>query len=184
VSQRERILSAARAIALEEGSEALSMRRVASRLGVTATSLYRHFENREAILREVVAEGRAAFAEYLRTSLRGRTPQRRFWSAYDAYLAFAIERPAHYEALFFHHLGGEEVTHSQETFQLLVERVRECIDAGYFRAGDPMKLATTLWVHAHGLASLYLVGRFGSDAAQFKKLARESMQLILEGVAA
>lgn len=182
--QRDRIISAARAIALEEGSEALSMRRVAGRLGVTATSLYRHFDSREAILSEVVRQGRLEFAAYLRQGLRGQTPERRFWSAFDGYLDFAIERPAHYAALFLNRVGDEKETLRQETFQLLVERVRECIDAGVFRHDDAIRLATTLWVHAHGLASLYLVGRFGSDAARFRRMARGSLRLVIEGVAA
>jgi AcrR family transcriptional regulator len=47
---RARILQAALALADEEGLPALSMRRVAARLGVEAMSLYHHVPNKDAIL--------------------------------------------------------------------------------------------------------------------------------------
>jgi TetR/AcrR family tetracycline transcriptional repressor len=47
---RERIVRAALAIVDEQGSEALSMRRLGAVLGVEAMSLYKHVEGKEAIL--------------------------------------------------------------------------------------------------------------------------------------
>jgi|SRR4051812_45492832 TetR/AcrR family tetracycline transcriptional repressor len=51
---REDILAAAVAVIDAEGLEALTMRRLGAALGVTAMSLYRHFENRDAVLGGVV----------------------------------------------------------------------------------------------------------------------------------
>ncbi len=47
---RERILQAALALVDRHGLEALSMRRLGAELGVEAMSLYRHFQNKEALL--------------------------------------------------------------------------------------------------------------------------------------
>lgn len=47
---REQILYGAIALVEQEGSEALSMRRLGSRLGVEAMAIYHHFESREALL--------------------------------------------------------------------------------------------------------------------------------------
>lgn len=47
---RERVLSAAVALADEEGIDAVSMRKLADRLGVKAMSLYNHVANKEDIL--------------------------------------------------------------------------------------------------------------------------------------
>jgi AcrR family transcriptional regulator len=50
----DRIVAAAVEILDDEGLEALTMRRLGTRLGVAAMSLYRHVPNRESLLGEVV----------------------------------------------------------------------------------------------------------------------------------
>lgn len=50
----DRIVAAALRIADEEGAEALSMRTLAQRLGSGTATLYRHFDNRSALVAHVV----------------------------------------------------------------------------------------------------------------------------------
>lgn len=57
---RDRILVAARQELAEVGPAALSMRAVARRIGVTVGALYRYFENRDALLTELIVEGYSA----------------------------------------------------------------------------------------------------------------------------
>jgi len=52
---RDRIVAAAVEMIEQEGVEALSMRRIAARLGVAAMSLYNHVESKEVLLDEVAA---------------------------------------------------------------------------------------------------------------------------------
>ena len=53
---RERVIEAAVAVADERGVTAVSMRKVAERLGVKAMSLYHHVANNDAILDAVFDE--------------------------------------------------------------------------------------------------------------------------------
>lgn len=53
---RERVIEAAVAVADERGVTAVSMRKVAERLGVEAMSLYHHVANKEAVLDGLVEE--------------------------------------------------------------------------------------------------------------------------------
>jgi len=55
MDQRE-ILKRACELYVTGGSEAVSMRRLASDLGVTAPALYRHYASKEQILLDVVME--------------------------------------------------------------------------------------------------------------------------------
>src|SRR5262249_49992247 len=50
---RETVVDAAFALADDQGLEALTLRRVAARLGVTPMALYRHVDSKEALLDEV-----------------------------------------------------------------------------------------------------------------------------------
>jgi AcrR family transcriptional regulator len=58
----ERIAAEASAILRAEGADAVSMRRVASAVGITPMAIYRHFPNREALLRAVAARGWATLS--------------------------------------------------------------------------------------------------------------------------
>ena len=79
--QREQIIRCACDLYLSEGFEGFSMRKLAKCVGCTAPALYRHYENKEEVMQEVVAEAFRLFAQYLYRALEGRTPQDRFLMA-------------------------------------------------------------------------------------------------------
>src|SRR6188474_214542 len=56
-SARQAILRAASELLTAEGYEALSLRRVAESAGYTATTIYRHFPDKDALLYAVTEEG-------------------------------------------------------------------------------------------------------------------------------
>ena len=66
---RERISAAAQELYLREGVEGVSMRKVADMVGVSAPAIYRHFENKDALLDEIVVRGLRILEQYLRPAL-------------------------------------------------------------------------------------------------------------------
>jgi len=189
---RQRILTATRAVWRAEGLEGLSMRKVARRVGVTATALYRHYDGKGALVAELVDEARAVFERHLEGAARGATPRARLLRAADAYLAFALGHRRLYEVLLLtpSEQGMLRLLDSAErwrrdpprTFRMLVDRVEECQRAGVLRAGDPTETAFTIWGLAHGLVSLFHAGRFGRDRRWFRGLFRASIRRLLEGL--
>ena len=184
------ILTRACELYLEGGAEAVSMRRLARDLGVTAPALYRHYDSREEMLLDVVAEAYRRLSERLYGALSGRTPAQRLYLAGQAYLDFALDQPKYYEMLYTpaHTLGVDEFP-EQVTEQVASvgrffnDRVRECIDAGLFQALDPDDVSRTLWAHAHGLISIYLRGCLHMDAEEFRRHYRASSRRAITGVA-
>ena len=69
-----RLVVAARALLLRDGVAGVTMRKVATRAGVTPTSVYWHFGSREALLDQVLS---ALIEELPEPRARGRTPRRR-----------------------------------------------------------------------------------------------------------
>src|SRR5262245_54863454 len=59
------ILDAAGELFLEQGYEGFSMRRVAERIGYSATTIYRYYEDKDDFLFAVVNEGFSEFARKL-----------------------------------------------------------------------------------------------------------------------
>jgi AcrR family transcriptional regulator len=163
---RDEIGAAAAALLEETGSEdAVTLRAVARRVGITAPSIYAHFADRNAILDAVVGQ---AFGELLaaveRAAHRERDPFARLRAICAAYVAFADERPHRYRVLFARHRAPGAVGMAErkpvdellgaEAFRALVDAVKACVEAGYSTSEAPEHDATALWVALHGYATL------------------------------
>ena len=166
------------------------MRKLAGRLGVTAPALYRHFESREKVLLEVVLTAYKKMSEYLYRALEGKTAGERFRLAGESYLRFALENPRLYDVLFappdrmgWDRLPVEIENQACAVGQFWNDRVRECMDAGILRRGDPEDISVTLWAHAHGLLTLYLRGVLRIEEAGFRELYVSSSRRLLAGLA-
>lgn len=188
---RGRILRCACELYVEKGLEGFSMRRLAERLGVSAPALYRHFEGKSHLIFELVGEALSVFGRYLYRALEGESAGERLRLSGEAYLRFALEEPKYYELIFVTpgrlgaaELPGELCSRAAATYQFLVDRVRECMDAGLLRRGEPEAVALTLWAQSHGLVSLYLAGKLEVEREEFEALYRDSLQRILEGLRA
>jgi AcrR family transcriptional regulator len=184
---RTRILTAARELFLAGGAEAMTMRGVAERVGVTATALYRHFENKDALLHAVIGAGFEGFGGYLYRALRGASALERLRLSGQAYLDFALEQPEMYRTLFMTPrpaLACEEPSGPplHTTFHFLVDRVRECMQAGALRGDDPEAVAIAIWAHVHGLVSLYITGATGQTEPVFRETYRRSLERLFTGL--
>jgi AcrR family transcriptional regulator len=168
---RTRILVEARELFLQAGLGGFSMRALAERVGVSATALYRHFADRDAILASLLDEAFRTFGGTLMQALTGETPFERLRLTGKAYFEFALAHPRDYELMFMTNctdlgllrMSEELAQRAQSTFVFLVDRVSECMDAGVFRRSDPRTVAVYIWTQVHGLASLWLVGQLSKD---------------------
>ncbi len=187
---RAGLLAAARDVFLEDGPTQFSLREVARRVGVSATAVYRHFDNKEALQAAACTQGFHVFASYLVRALAARTPLERMLATSEQYRLFALENPLDYRFIFM--TVADKVRYSKDeslpqdtTFQFLVDRVRECTEAGVLAPGDPTTTAVLIWAHVHGLVSLRLsehLHAVGNDAA-FADLYRASVARLLRGLA-
>ncbi len=186
---RRRILQAAQQLYLEGGSAALTMRAVGDRVGVSATALYRHFRNKSELLATVVEDGLEVFGTYLQRSLAAPTPYDRLLACGDEYVRFALERRPYYEVLFMSGAKlelGDEVDciqeHRSSSFQVVVDRVAECMSAGVFRPDDAYETARIIWATSHGLVGLFYEGLVGPDPEDFRQVHQRDMQRLFTGL--
>ena len=188
--QRDRILECACELYVQDGLDGFSMRKLARDVGVTAPALYRHYQNKEHVLADVVRAAYREFTAYLYRALEGRTPGERLSRAGQGYLDFALEHPRWYEILFTspERMGMTALPDDLEAqgcavHQFWVDRVRECMDEGLLRQGDPVEVSLTMWAHAHGLVTLYRHGHFRMDQEAFRDHFRASAVLMFRGLA-
>ncbi len=188
--QREKILAAAVELYLQDGLDGFSMRKLAKQVGVTAPALYRHYDGKEHVLADVMREAHRAFMSYLYRAIEAPTPLERFSGAADGYLDFALEHPRWHsmlsvgpEQLGMVELPADIEAMSSARHQFWVDRVRECMDAGILKEGDPTQTALTMWAHAYGLLQLQRQGHLQLEEAEFRVLFQQSGARLMCGVA-
>ena len=159
----DEILEAAEVLLLETGSEdAVSIRAVADRVGVTPPSIYRHFADKGTLLFEVCDRQFARFHEYLDAKRSGHAdPVEAVLAIGRAYVEFGLTYPEHYRIMF---MGRSDLTPEQyqdhvladqASFMALVEAVQACVDAGRVER-DAFETAVVLWTTVHGVTSLLI----------------------------
>ena len=152
------------AILGQDGLEALSLREVARRLGVSHQAPYKHFPSRDHLVAELVRRAFADFAHHLDTNPPAGDPDRDLAAMGGAYLAYARAHPLHYRLMFGTPLPNPAdhpamLQAARHAFSLLCEALaRMHTDAAGQKVtvdDDRVRLdALFVWSAMHGLASI------------------------------
>lgn len=154
---KQRLLAAAVELMAEHGSiEAVSLRAVAGAAGVSPTAVYRHFDDRDALILDALEWAWLEFDRALREASAGVTdPHERLHRQGNAYIDVALARTGVYTVLFGHKdaASGTQTGVGLEVFGNMVEMVGGVLDAN----GDDrprFEVATHLFTAIHGIAHL------------------------------
>jgi AcrR family transcriptional regulator len=166
---RGRILEAARALFVENGVDATTMRAIAARIDYTPTAIYHHFRDKDALIEELCYLDFRALATALVRIGEIPDPIERIRRMGLAYLEFALSNREQYQFMFMtrtHHsvmdMGRIEKNNpEQDAYGFLVSTVEEGLKKGLFRAEfqDAQQLAQLLWGGLHGLVALHIAKR-------------------------
>lgn len=152
------IIDTARRIAEDEGWEAVTTRRLAADIEYSQPVLYSHFSGKAAIMAAVADDGFAELAAALSVAREpaGEDAVAALHAVADAYLRFAADHPALYEAMFPDRAAaGRDATGPTGRDALAALRTAvEPISAG--RDAEP--LTELFWSTLHGQVSLRRAG--------------------------
>ena len=163
--QRDAIVAAARALIIADGLEALSLRRIASQLGVTAPALYAHVRDKQDLLRALAeVEFEALVARF--DAVTDLDPIARIRAHGRAYVAHAQANPELFRVMFLFppELSaaavptGAELPGATKAFAAAAGAVEDAIAAGAIVSDDPLLVALTLWSGTHGVANVLQLG--------------------------
>ncbi|MER6110957.1 TetR/AcrR family transcriptional regulator [Streptomyces hirsutus] len=152
------IITAARELAEAEGWEAVTTRRLAERVEYSQPVLYSHFNGKDAIVSAVAIDGFSELAAHLRRARQAAPePEQALRAVCRAYLEFATERPALYQAMFV--LPTDVKFASTETPPPLRAAFGEFVNC--FRPDNERRelFAEVTWSALHGMAVLSDSGR-------------------------
>ncbi|RJQ73751.1 TetR/AcrR family transcriptional regulator [Pseudonocardiaceae bacterium YIM PH 21723] len=171
------LVDAAVELAKTGGPSAVVLREAARRVGVSATSAYRHFANHQDLLAAVKARAQVDLADAMRAEqAAGDDALSRLHGLGRGYLRFALTQPGWFRAAFNTEVPTDKTS---EPFQLLCAALDELVAAGMMSADRRHGAETPLWATVHGLANLITDGPLASlPEAERKRVIDETQSFL------
>ncbi|MBR4288242.1 MAG: TetR/AcrR family transcriptional regulator [Clostridia bacterium] len=153
---REEIFRVAFEMTRKHGIEFISARSLAAELGVSTAPIFTAFESLDELDRAIIDKAKEQYGVYLKEGMKEELP---FRGTGLAYIRFAKEEPKLFSLLFMGDGNGEKPTHyfpgdehSSEILNMVMARYQ-------MTENGAKRLYNHLSVYAHGLASLFAMGR-------------------------
>jgi AcrR family transcriptional regulator len=165
---RKRILTAALDIIVSEGFINLSMRNLASRLGMTAANIYNYFNNKDEIYILVRAQGFEMLFDLLsRICLKEKDPLERIECIIRAYIDFGKKNPNYYWIMFssntpkdldyagspIEEVAAEERRISSRVVEIAMAAVKDAVLCN--QESEQIHHVIKLWMIMNGIVNLY-----------------------------
>jgi AcrR family transcriptional regulator len=184
------IRAAALRILETEGPEAVSLRRVATAVGITPMAIYHHFPSREALLHDVCdAEfDRHAALLVADQEQAGGSIETRLTRNLDTFLDFALQRPHVYDFVFSQPRTGARrypedfKARRSPTANVLADLISEGMRTGLFRKGDVWEATLMMAAQTQGLITLWRGGRFSLSEQEFRALCHRFARRLVHGL--
>jgi AcrR family transcriptional regulator len=158
----------------KHGVDALNLRELALRAGVSSGAPYHHFADREALLASIAEEG-FGYLEADMIKERDSAPDdatSRLAALGRAYVSFATTHRGHFRVMFRGNLRSPQLVRAKpRAFRLLWDAVLDCQRSGVAPSGDPQPLVLTAWSAVHGLATLWIDGALPGKGLNPRRLA-------------
>jgi AcrR family transcriptional regulator len=143
----------------KHGVDALNLRELAARAGVSSGAPYHHFADRDALLASIAEEG-FSYLEAAMIHERSAAPDNptsRLSALGRAYVSFATTHRGYFRVMFRGDLHSPNVLQARpRAFELLCDAIEDCQRSGVAPAGDLQPLVLTAWSAVHGLATLWI----------------------------
>lgn len=157
---RARLTAVAMRLVEREGRDACSLRRVGEAAGVSRSTPYTYFADKEALLDSVrVAALDALTAKSEKAMKEASSIEARLAAVGRAYVAFALRRPSLYDLIFDARTSGPEHDEAVKRYRALAESpLVEARAAGLVNL-PPARLGQALWAATHGAITLHRAGK-------------------------
>jgi AcrR family transcriptional regulator len=131
---------------------ALTLRGIARQAGISAPSIYSHFNDLSELIEAVLAESFEELRQQVSTALNSQPNSANgLIAAGAAYVEFGWKHLARYRLMF---AASGYSPDAVATFQLVENAIAGCVSAGTSESSDPHLDAFLLWVSMHGMATL------------------------------
>ena len=188
---RQLVVETTRQLVVERGLAAVSLRRVATELGVTAPALYAYVDSKDDLLRAIAeVEFRRLIDRF--EAIHEADPVDRNRALCEAYVTQAAEQPELFDVMFLFPpelavaaATGRELPLATKAFNIAVDAVAEAIERGDIARSDPLVAALALWTGVHGVATVARLGFSSPEGRDLRELLlAEVVDTLLAGMRA
>jgi AcrR family transcriptional regulator len=160
---RDALVRAALEILEDSTVTEVSVRAAARRAGVSTGAPYRHFADRDALLSAVATVGYRELASALVAAHPAPKTADDIADIAVAYVQFALTRPGLFRVMFAE--GCDRANPDRVAAVAAITEYVKAIAQQVVPTVDSEPLTTAMWALVHGLAFLYLDGKFDSSSA-------------------
>ncbi|MBA3535478.1 MAG: TetR/AcrR family transcriptional regulator [Tatlockia sp.] len=167
-----------------QGISKINLRDLSTKCGVSATSVYRHYKNKEHLLAVIAEDG----FKLLHQIMLATEDPNKFQKIGIAYIHFALQHQVHFQLMFGPFLEKKNypalLDASTEAYQVLRIQIEQGIAQGIM-VGDVDSLTRTAWATVHGTAVLLLDNQFvtnNNDLVDCDQIASEVTTILGKGL--
>jgi len=170
-----------------DGVAGFTTRRIAQEAETSTPAVYELFGDKAGLVREVFFEGFRVLRRRLEPVTTG-DPRADLVAVMEGVRAFVTENPVLAEVMFSRPFadfdpGPDELGAGSLLRELIVARVRRCLDAGVL-VGDETDIAHVLLALVQGLAAQETAGWLGTSPASVQRRWTLAVEAILKGLSA
>lgn len=166
MSLQDEILEVSKELLLKDGFSKMSMRKIANKADVSATSIYLYYKNKDDLLLALIEGSIDKLNSVLRNALSADAdPVDQLELMAEAYIRYALDNPQEYEIIYMVRpeempkYPKEKFQQIRKTYELLSGIIRDGKEKGLLDVDDPLLSAYTLWAQIHGVVSVILSRR-------------------------
>ena len=157
---RVAMVEAALKLIAKHGPRGFSLSEAARLAGVSVGAPYRHFADKEALFREIAAQGFVELCERIEAAARTSPPdpRKRLVAIGTAYVRFAVERPSHFQVMFDSAIHRRKHPALQgpadRAYQILADTVHQAAAKKDVRSKETLTAATWALMHGHAMFAM------------------------------
>lgn len=182
-------MDAAREMFVAEGYQNVSMRRIADKIGYSATTIYLYFKDKNDLLHQICEQTFARLAQNIKAIQQlSDNPLEKLRSGLREYIHFGLKHPSQYEIVFITPLPVDmesdfEASNGRVAFDTMRTVIGECVEANLLKSDDIELLSQTLWAGIHGVTSL-LIQHGGFPFVERERLVDSVIDTLIAGIKA
>jgi AcrR family transcriptional regulator len=184
---RRNVVEAASRLLMEEGPEALTVRRMAQLLKCSTKIIYTLFAGKDGLANALYVEGCTRLRRMIVAVPQAAMPQLYIQGIAWAYWTFAHANPGYYGILFDGAIPKFQPTESSKqammgALETIARVFQTYMDQDLLPAQNPEMLTRAIWAPLHGVVSLALLGHL-SSLVEAKEIFARTIQAMAGSLA-
>lgn len=165
---RSALVSVGLELLASRSADDISLREVARAVAVSATAVYRHFPDKQALMFAMCEQGAMQLSAEQRKAMSGKGPNLAFEASGRAYILFALANPALYRLMMATKASADHYDANATAMGGAMQLLKDCVSSVLPVKASAMEhkvAALHAWSLVHGISMLMLDGLVAPDGA-------------------